>query len=188
MAVKFNPVLIEELRNACAPDKAQPSTYYRQGKDIVLVALNATDQREGLNRSYIYFTGERVEHRRDPVPALMIPLDKLEPRFDIVGTTMPVEFRPGSILDQYQEAALVLVEDQVNLLLKDFPDDPARDADRWRSRLMLNLMTRQVVRLTQGKTLTVFSHVIMSGHLLRHGKEESEKMAELKLRTDDRNQ
>ncbi|GLQ91095.1 hypothetical protein [Dyella acidisoli] len=186
MAMKFNPVSIEELSNACMPDKALPGIYYRQGKDIVLVALNVAEQQDGLSPIYLCFSGEHVEHRRSIPNTLLIPLNQLEPRFHIEGSAEQVKFTAGVAIDYYQQPALVLVDDQPHILLKDFPDEPHGDPRFHKYRLMLNLTTRQVVRLSPGKTLVVFDHVVMSGYLLRHDKEESEKMAVLKLRPDDR--
>ncbi|MFK2889930.1 hypothetical protein [Dyella flagellata] len=186
MAMKFNPVSMEELSNACLPEKAQPGLYYRQGKEIVLVALNMAEQHEGLGPTYLCFSGERVEHRRSIPNALLIPLHELEPRFHIEGAAEQVKFTAGIAIDYYQEPALVLVDDHPHILLKDFPDEPRGDPRFHRYRLMLNLATRQVVRLSPGKTLIVFDHVVMSGHLPRQGQDVSEKMAVLKLRADDR--
>lgn len=186
MAMKFNPVSIDELSNACMPDKALPGTYYRQGKDIVLVALNVAQQHEGLSSTYICFSGERVEHRKQIPHSLLIPLDTLEPRFHIEGIAEQITFEAGVAIDYYQEPALLLVDDQPQLLLKDFPDEPRGDPRFHRYRLMLNLANRQVVRLSPGKKLVVFAHAVMWAHLLRHGREEMEKMAVLKLRSDDR--
>ncbi|GGA39096.1 hypothetical protein GCM10010981_30440 [Dyella nitratireducens] len=186
MAMKFNPVSIEELSNACMPDKAVPGVYYRQGKDIVLVALNIAEQQDELNPTYICFSGERVEHRRNIPNGLLIPLSKLEPRFHIEGSAEQIKFTAGVAIDYYQEPALVLVDDQPHILLKDFLDEPRGDPRFHKYRLMLNLATREVVRLSPGKMLIVFDHVVMSGHVPHQDKEESEKMAVLKLRHDDR--
>jgi hypothetical protein len=186
MAMKFNPVSIDELSNACMPDKALPGTYYRQGKDIVLVALNVAEQHEGLSSTYICFSGERVEHRKDIATSLLIPLDQLEPRFHIEGSAEKITFETGVSIDYYQEPALVLVDEQPHILLKDFPDEPRSDPRFHRYRLMLNLANRQVVRLSPGKTMIVFGYVVMWGYMSRKGREEAEKMAVLKLRSDDR--
>lgn len=186
MAMKFNPVSIGELSNACMPDKALPGTYYRQGGDIVLVALNVAEQHDGLSSTYVCFSGERVEHRKDIASSLLIPLDKLEPRFHIEGAAEQITFEAGVAIDYYQEPALVLVDDQPHILLKDFPDEPRGDPRFHRYRLTLNLANRQVMRLSPGKKIIVFGHVVMWEHLLRQGREDAEKMAVLKLRSDDR--
>lgn len=182
--MKFNPVSMEELSHACMPDKAQPGNYYRQGKDIVLVASGMAEQQERARTTYICFSGERVEHRQDVPQRLLIPLTELQPRFHIEGDAEPVKFAPGVAIDYYQEPALVLVDDHPQILLKDFPDAPLGDPRFHRYRLMLNLATRQVMRLWPGKTLIVFDHAVMWGHLPDQG--VCEKMAVLKLRPDDR--
>lgn len=184
--MKFNPVSVDELSQACMPEQAQPGVYYRQGKDIVLVALNVAEQQDGLNASYIYFSGERVEHRRSMSGGLLIPLNKLEPQFHVEGATERVTFTAGVSIDYYQQPALVLADEQPHILLKDFPDEPHGDPRFHQYRLMLNLASRQVVRLSPGKMLVVFDHVVMWGRLPCGDKELSEKMAVLKLRPDDR--
>lgn len=185
-AMKFNPVSVDELSHACMPDQAQPGVYYRQGKDIVLIALNVAEQQDGLNPTYIYFSGERVEHRRNLANSLLIPLNQLAPRFQIEGAAESMSFTPGVSIDYYQEPALVLADEQPHILLKDFPDQPDGDPRFRRYRLMLNIASRQVVRLSPGKTLVVFDHVVMWGCLPREHQEIAEKMAVLKLRPDDR--
>jgi hypothetical protein len=186
MAMKFNPVSMDELINACMPAQAQPGVYYRQGRDIVLVSINMAEQHDGMKFVYVCFSGERVEYRKDISNALMIPLDELTPRFHIEGSAEHVEFKTDSTIGYYQEPALVRVDDQLHVLLKDLPEAPQGDPRFRRYRLMLNLATRQVVRLSPGTRLLVFDHVVMSGHLQRHGREASEQMAVLKLRPDDR--
>lgn len=184
--MKFNPVSVDELSHACMPDQAQPGVYYRQGKDIVLIALNVAEQQDGLNPTCIYFSGERVEHRRSLANSLLIPLNNLAPRFHIEGAAEPLTFSAGVSIDYYQEPALVLADEQPHILLKDFPDEPHGDPRFRRYRLMLNMASRQVVRLSPGKMLIVFDHVVMWGCLSCGEQDVSEKMAVLKLRPDDR--
>jgi len=186
MAMKFNPVSVEELSHACMPDDARHGVYYRQGKEIVLVALNMAEQHNGPGPTYICFSGERAEHRKAIPNSLLIPLDTLEPRFHIEGSAERITFAPGVAIDYYQEPALLLVDGRPHILLKDFLDEPHGDPRFHRYRLMLNLASRQVVRLSPGKELIVFDHVVMSGCLPRLDKEGWEKMAVLKLRPDDR--
>jgi hypothetical protein len=186
MAMKFNPVSMDELTNACLPDQAQPGIYYRQGRDIVLVANNMAEQHDGVKLVYVCFSGERVEYRTNVSNTLMIPLDNLTPRFQIEGLAEQLEYKADAWIGYYQEPALVRVDDQLHVLLKDLPEAPQGDPRFRRYRLMLNLATRQVVRLSPGTRLLVFDHVVMSGYLQRQGHEASEQMAVLKLRTDDR--